>query len=92
MPRQRPPEDSLPALIGRVLQTERETRGYTQEELGLRAGLSKAVIRRYEFGDRTPSWDAFLRLASALRIRPSELVAAFEDWQPPKQKRKKAAA
>ncbi len=91
MPRQRPPETSLPVVIGRLVRQRRLELKLEQDELATRSGLSKAVIRRYEFGDRSPSWEAMLRLARALELRPSEFVAVFEDWQP-KPKRKKAAA
>ena len=40
--------------IGRRIKSERQKLGMTQEELGLRFGVDKSTIARYEKGTRRP--------------------------------------
>ena len=81
MPRERPPPHSLAATLGRVLQRVRKDRGLTQQDLSEMTGLSTGVIRRYEFGDRSPSWDGFLRIARAFDMPPSMLMSQLDDFE-----------
>lgn len=46
----------------------REARGWTQQELAGRAGLSPISVTRYEGGGRVPDFDAVLALAAALEV------------------------
>ena len=81
MPRERPPPHSLAATLGRIIHRVRKDRGLTQQDLAEMTGLSKAVIRRYEFGDRSPSWDGFLRIARACDMPPSMLMSQLDDFE-----------
>ena len=39
--------------IGNRIKTAREEKGLTQEELGIRLGLNKSTIQRYEAGENS---------------------------------------
>jgi predicted nucleotidyltransferase/DNA-binding XRE family transcriptional regulator len=61
---------------GKLLREARRRAGLTQEELGLRAGVTQSVVSAYESGARQPSVPMLARLVSAtgaeLRIEVSE--------------------
>lgn len=52
--------------IGRALALARQRAGWTQAELGSRAGLSQSWVNHFERDRRAPSLDSFLALAKAL--------------------------
>lgn len=54
----------------------RERRGWSQAELGRRAGIAQSVINRLESGkNRGPSLDTLEQLAKALGVAPGSLLA-----------------
>lgn len=55
----------------------RENLGITQEQLGEAADFDRSYIGGVERGERNPSLDAILRLASALRIATGRLLKAL---------------
>ncbi len=57
------------------LRSRRLAAGYTQEDLSGRSGLHSAEISRLERGARDPRLSTIVRLARALDIAASELVA-----------------
>ena len=50
--------------------------GLTQRELAEKAGLTQGAIAKYELGINTPSLNALFRLAVALDVDASELLAS----------------
>ena len=52
----------------------REYRGFTQDQLGEQARISKPFLSQIENGIRTPSLDTLKRLAEALRVDMDDLV------------------
>lgn len=54
----------------------RTRRGFSQEELSERTGLSLRTIQRIENGETEPRGDSLKRLAQAFDVTPDELV----DW------------
>jgi len=80
MPRTRPEPGSLPAVLGCLLQEKRLERGLSVPDLAALTGLSVGVIRRYEFGDRMPSWEAFITIARKLDMTPSQLMSYLDDF------------
>lgn len=56
------------------LKKMREERGWTQEFLAERVGVSRNTIARIEIGNRRPSLDLLERLAKALRVKVGELL------------------
>ena len=66
------------AIVGYVIQQEREKRGLSQEVVSGFAGIGRTHLSAIERGERRPTLDTFFRLAEALRMRPSELTAKIE--------------
>ncbi len=63
--------------FGLVVRRLRESRGLTQEELAERAEVSATYIGFIERGDNVPTLTVILQIASALSVRPSELLRDF---------------
>lgn len=62
--------------LGARLRDLRTGRGWTQDELARRAGLSKSYLSRIEDGERQPSLASLLSLAQAYGISVASLFAA----------------
>ena len=67
--------------LGRAIREFRGARHISQEELGLRSGLHRTYVGGIERGERNPSFTNITRLAEALDVAPSELLAAAEQFQ-----------
>jgi transcriptional regulator with XRE-family HTH domain len=52
----------------------REARGMTQESLAGKAGLSREYLARLETARQDPRLSIVVKLARALRIKPSALI------------------
>lgn len=57
----------------------RKKRGFSQDELGKRAGLQPAAVSLFETGSRKPSFDNLRRLADALDVTADYLLGRTED-------------
>ena len=69
------------AAFGRAMRDFRRGRGLSQEQLGYDSGLHRTYIGGIERGERNPSLANILRIAEALGVSPSELLAATErNW------------
>ena len=71
-------EDGAPAeiaLLAARLRDLRTARGWTQDELARRAGLSKSYLSRIEDGDRQPSLASLLSLSQAFEVALAALFA-----------------
>ena len=55
----------------------RSRRGFSQEELSEKSGLSLRTIQRIENRETEPLGDSLKRLAAALEVAPDEII----DWQ-----------
>ena len=66
----------LRELVRKRLRAFRLAKGFTQEQLCEKAGLSLDAVSRIEGGSRSPTLDTLERLASALGVSVSELVWA----------------
>lgn len=62
--------------FGAVLKGLRKGRNLTQQELGLRLGLSKAVVSKYENGLSYPSFDLLLKIADYFNVTTDYLLGA----------------
>lgn len=60
--------------FGEILKTLRKKRGLTQQELGAKVGLSKAVVSKYENGMGYPSFDILIRIASFFGVTTDYLL------------------
>ena len=56
-------------MFAGVIRKHRERKGWTQEELARRTGLSRPMVTRLERGERMPSFPTLDKLASALGLR-----------------------
>ncbi len=61
--------------FGEVVRREREAKGISQERLAGLAGLDRTYVQRLEAGRSSPTLGKVERLARALQMLPSELVA-----------------
>lgn len=66
------------AAIGRAVRSLRIERGYSQEELAARSDGHLSYIGGIERGERNPTVTVLYRLAKALDVTGSELLAAAE--------------
>lgn len=64
--------------FGKVLREKRLEAGLTQEQLGLEAGVRRTFVSLLELGEQQPTLTTIVKLAGALNIKPSELVAIAE--------------
>ena len=70
--------DQLALAFGRVLRERRLAAGLSQEKLALEADVDRTFVSLLERGGRQPTLTTLWRLAEALGVMPSDLVAAVE--------------
>ena len=63
--------------FGAIVRTLREELGLTQDQLAERAGVSATYIGFIERGDNVPTLTIILQIASALKVRSSDLLREF---------------
>lgn len=61
-------------LLGRRVRAARALQGWTQEELGTRAGFDRTYVGAIERGERNVSFDNLVRLAAALETPLATLL------------------
>jgi transcriptional regulator with XRE-family HTH domain len=71
--------DTLAASLAIALQAARQARGLSVSALAEHSGVSRAMIAKVERGDAQPTAVLLARLASAIGMTMSELVARAED-------------
>lgn len=64
--------------FGAALRRLRLAAGFSQEQLGLEAGVQRNFISLIELGHNQPTITTVAKLAGALGLKASELVAAAE--------------
>lgn len=69
--------------LGRAVRALRERAGLSQEQLAARCGLHRTYVGGIERGERNVSFSNLLRLASALGVRSSRLLADAEERRVP---------
>ena len=62
--------------LAQKVKTLRNRKGYSQEELADKTGLSLRTIQRIENGETEPRGDSLKRLATVFEVSPDEIV----DW------------
>lgn len=65
--------------IGHILQVLRKKKGLTQEQLSGLATLDRTHYSKIERGLRNPTIDTVFKIASALDMKPHELVKIIEE-------------
>ena len=66
------------AALGQALRSIRLAAGLSQEQLGLESGVQRNFISLIETGQNQPTITTIFKLATALDIKPSKMVAAAE--------------
>lgn len=59
----------------RMMQTEREKRGWSRQDVAKEVGLSVEAIRLIESGQRNPSYEVLVKLEDLFRMNHRELMA-----------------
>ena len=65
---------NIKAEVGRRLRDLREKKGWSQEQLGFRADLHRNYVGGIERGERNVGLKTIAKLATALGIRPRDLL------------------
>ena len=69
-------------IFGKILQTERKAKKFSQEKLSKLSGLDRTFISLVENGKRSPTFSTILKISSALEINPSDLFLIYEKKNP----------
>lgn len=64
--------------VGTVIRRHRKEKAMTQELLSGLAGIARSHLSMIESGTKQPNFETIWRIADALDIPPSELVAEIE--------------
>ena len=64
--------------FGRTLRAHRRAVGWSQEQLGLESGVQRNFISLIETGQNQPTIATLFKLAKALGVAPSVLMAEVE--------------
>jgi transcriptional regulator with XRE-family HTH domain len=73
-----PAKPSAQAALGAAVKARREELGLTQEAIALAGDLHQRWVSNVENGWRNPSYASLRRLAQALGLTTSELIALAE--------------
>ena len=65
-------------VIGNVIRSKRIQKGITQDVLSGFAGIARTHLTMIENGTKQANFNTICRIAAALGMKPSELVAEFE--------------
>ena len=66
-------------LVGNVIKELREKKGLSQEVVSGLADIGRTHLSAIERGERRPTLETLFRLAQALDMKPSEIVALIEE-------------
>jgi transcriptional regulator with XRE-family HTH domain len=66
-------------IVGNVIQRFREQKKQSQELVSGFAGIGRTHLSAIERGERKPTLDTFFKIADALGVKPSIIIAAIEE-------------
>ena len=66
------------AAFGQVLRQMRQAAGWSQEQLGLEAGIQRNFVSLIETGQNQPTITTIFKLARALGVKPSKMLVIVE--------------
>jgi transcriptional regulator with XRE-family HTH domain len=69
---------NLEQIFGEELRKIREEKGLSQEQLGFESEYHRTYISQLERGQKSTSLKAVFRIAQALGVKPSALIARVE--------------
>lgn len=65
--------------VGQTIRTLQKAKGISQDVLSGFAGIARTHLSMIENGTKQANFETIWKLASALEMRPSELVAKIEE-------------
>lgn len=65
-------------VIGKIIREKRIQKGMTQDLLSGFAGIARTHLTMIENGTKRPNFETIWKIALALDMKPSELVAEIE--------------
>ncbi len=65
--------------VGRTIRNLRNKKGVSQDVLSGFAGIARTHLTMIENGDKKANFETLWKIANALDMRPSELIALIED-------------
>jgi transcriptional regulator with XRE-family HTH domain len=68
----------LDGAFGKTLKSRRCSLNLSQEQLGLKSGLSRPYISELEMGKKDPSLFTIFKLSDALKVKPSFFIEEIE--------------
>jgi transcriptional regulator with XRE-family HTH domain len=74
-------------MLGDELRKARQNAGLTQKQLAFDADLDRTYISQLENDKKSPTIDALFRIADALKVPASEIVARVERSRAARRKR-----
>ena len=66
-------------MVGAEIKRAREAARLSQEELAEKAGIHRTYVSLLERDKKSPTLDVFFRVAAAVGLRASTLIARMED-------------
>lgn len=66
-------------VVGKVIQSFREQKKQSQELVSGFAGIGRTHLSAIERGERKPTLDTFFKIADALGVKPSIIMAVIEE-------------
>lgn len=64
--------------VGEAIRKARKEKGYSQDVLSSFAEIARTHLTMIENGDKQPNFETIWKIAVALNMKPSELVARIE--------------
>ena len=68
----------LDGAFGKSLKSRRLSSNLSQEQLGLKSGLSRPYISELEMGKKDPSLFTIFKLSDTLKVKPSFFIEEIE--------------
>ena len=65
-------------IVGQVIQRFREQKKQSQELVSGFAGIGRTHLSAIERGERKPTLETLFKIADALEVKPSIIIAAIE--------------
>lgn len=66
-------------LVGQVIQRIREEKKMSQELVSAFAGIGRTHLSAIERGERKPTLETFFKIAYALGVKASDIMASIEE-------------
>lgn len=85
----KPRDEAILRALAIEIKSRRHGLGISQDELALRADLSRTFVGKMELAQTQPALNAVFHLAAALEIDPAEFVQAI--WIRVRKERRKSA-